>query len=138
MTVVTYTSARSLLPGHTIDVVYQLPLRLISGDHTGSINKREQQALSGKREAIFWSKSKGMSVTIGSYEEISFEYNAVLEFLDSVEGGEPFTFDRWGSVGSPNNPQTAVMIGTYQTQRYAQRAGEGTDLMRFSFNFEFV
>lgn len=138
MTTVTYTAKLSLLPNHTIDVPYQLSLRMISADPTGNIEKSEQKALGGLREALFWNKSTGLSITIGSYPEISFEYNAVLEFLASVEGGEPFTFDRWGSIGTTDNPQSAVMLGTYSANRYGIRGGEGNDLMRFSFSIEFI
>lgn len=40
------------------------------------------------------------------------------EFLASVEGGESFTMDRYGSLASPDNPETVVMASTdYDEER---------------------
>lgn len=138
MSVVVYTAKRSLLPGHTVDVPYELGLRQISADHTRDVRKSEQRALSRLRETLFWNGASGLAITIGSYPEQSVQFDAVIEFLESVERGETFTYDRYGSAGAPASPRSAVLVGTYQVQRYARQAGEGNDLMRFSFTIEFT
>lgn len=44
--------------------------------------------------------------------------NQFREFLSSVRAGESFTFDKYGTIASPSNPLTAVLVGkTYSEQR---------------------
>ena len=138
MTAVTYTAATSVLSNHAAGVSYDLTLRLISAEPTKEVKRTNQQALSGLRETLAWNQRSGLSITIGSYPERSVEHNAVLEFLDSVCEGDLFVFDRWGSAGIPAEPRSAIMLDAYQPSRFLQRSGEGNDLMRFSFNIEFV
>ena len=138
MSVVTYTATESLLPNHVEGSVYELPLRMVGADHTHTDRKVEQQALSGRRETLIWNSRSGLSVTVGSYMEVSIEFDWVTEFLDSVVGGEAFIFDRWGKVGSPRNPRLATLVGRYRVNRHGERPGDGNDLMRFSFSIEFT
>jgi hypothetical protein len=138
MTAVIYTASQSILPGHSASSDYSLDLRMIDAEPTRLVQRSDQQALSGRREVLVWNRRDGLNITIGSYPEVSTESAAVIEFLDSVSGGEPFVFDRWGRAGAPANPRNAVMLSAYTVIRYGRVAGEGNDLMRYSFAIEFI
>jgi hypothetical protein len=54
------------------------------------------------------------------------------EFLASVEGGETFTFDRYGTVAAPVEPKSAMLESTdYSEERIAGAGNAG--LYKLSF-----
>jgi hypothetical protein len=138
MSMVTYIATRSIMTGHVLDGPYELEFCLVAADPVKTVNRVDQVALSGRRESLFWNHRDGYTLTIGHFTEVSTENDAVVEFLDSVIGGEPFEIDLWGTVGDPDNPQTAVMTSAYAASRFMHKPGAKTDLLTYSFPIEII
>jgi len=71
------------------------------------INSRT--SLDGKVETIFSRIDAGWNILTDFISESS--WNQWLEFMRSVSGGEPFSFDAFGSIASPDNPIQVRMDG---------------------------
>jgi len=133
MTTVTYIAQQSIMSGHTVGLSYEYRLRCVALEHARDILKNEVRALSGKTETLLWRNKRMWSVTTAALR--STELNQAREFLDSVIGGSPFTFDEFGQPATPFNPVTGHMPGTYAEAR-AIKQGDGgvNDYFRFSFS----
>lgn len=134
MTAVTYTAVRELVTGHVADQTYTIALRVNSLERGKKVRRSEQEALSGKSEALLWHNLKTFQATTAALR--GGELEAVREFLESVSGGEPFAFDEFGSVGAPHNPINVLLVGNY-SERRAVRQGDGGDKDYFRFSFSF-
>ena len=57
----------------------------------------------------------------------------LLEFLASVENGEGFTFDRYGTVASPDNPVACIMVSaSYPTTETGKKYNRYVSVIRES------
>lgn len=99
MTAVTYTAKRSLITGHALGTAYKIALSC--QDVIPGREKREtmNESLSGAQEAFLYFLKRTFQVTLAPLQALPLAQ--VLEFLDSVSGREPFTFDPWGKVDFP-------------------------------------
>lgn len=133
-----YTAKRSVIPSHTAGNNYGFNVCLRSADTTPATNKIQQQSLSGLRETLYWNDRKRMRLSVGHFEDGSANQLLMLEFLDSVLGGETFAFDQWGSVGADDNPLSVIMLDDYSADRAVRKPGPKTDLITYSFEIEFI
>lgn len=102
--------------GQTVSVVgyarglnqsYDLETGITRATRSNNTKNSKKQAIGGGLpEVINYRSETFIDVTTKTVDE-----SAILqwrEFLASVEGGETFTFDRYGTVASPVEPKTAI------------------------------
>lgn len=134
MTAVTYTALRSIIGGHSINVSYSLDLSCteITPSRRPSVTKN--QSLSGRRESLRFFAEEIYSVELAPLAGDALA--AVREFLDSVEAGEPFTFDPYGTSNVPRDPQAAEIDGDgYELPRTGRR-GQGGHNDKHTLSFK--
>ena len=136
MTAVTYTAKRSLISGHSAGSTYSLNLSVLvsSPGFSRDVNNVTNESINGSQETLRFFATKTYQVNLAPLKGGS-PLNAVLEFLDSVEGLETFTWDFYGTVAVPNAAVTAQLEkGGYQLARYNPLgAGGATDDFTLSF-----
>lgn len=113
--------------GHTVGVQYSFDIELRKYSETSEMKKTQHVALDGKVETVLRGIFATFAVTIGPYSNSNHEN--VIEFLDSVAGGESFTFDPFGTVAAPDDPQTCRLSA--QKINY-QRLQHGTTPLRLA------
>lgn len=132
MTAVTYTAKRSLIPGHSANTSYSIDLPVVTMPVSRQVDRERQQSISGNRETIRFYACELWDVTLAvQYGTAAAQ---VKEFLDSVEAGEPFTFDPYGSANTPHNPMTGEIESSgYNSGREPRGQGGANDGVRRSF-----
>ena len=97
-----------LISGHTAGTRYNMDVRVSRSNSAIEAPKTVTISLSGKTEttlhrvsnistiALFWNNS---------------ENPQMMEFLYSIAGGERFSFDLFGSVLTPDNPEEVIFTG---------------------------
>lgn len=132
MTAVTYTAKRSLIPGHSANTSYSMDLLVVALPTSRQVSNERQEAIDGTRETIRLYVCEIWDITLA----IAYGTRAaqIKEFLDSVEDGEVFTFDPYGTANTPNNPLSAEIESKgYNRGREPRGQGGATDGFRFSF-----
>lgn len=97
---VQYTAARELTGTHVEGDPVTLsfsPSELTPGRE---ISRDVQKAIGGKTETLLHNALRTWSVTTGPLDGI--EVDAMIEFVASVEGGEPFSFEPWRYETGPS------------------------------------
>ena len=112
---VTYTASRSLISGHSSGLSYSIDLRIAARTPRTKREGREHKSLSGNKEYFLHRLEKFFSLQSAMLTQA--ELDQYIEFLDSVAGGESFTFDAYGTVASPDNPQLATLDGDYSVSQ---------------------
>lgn len=136
MTAVTFFAKRSLVAGHDLDD--EISLDLEATIETTPFSRKPKiemnESLDGHREVLRYHAIRTMTVHLAPSSGATLD--AVIEFLDSVEAGESFTFDAYGSVAIPDDPVTATLQeGGYDPSRFASvGAGGKTDYVTISFS----
>lgn len=132
MTAVTYIAKRSLIPGHSANTSYSMNLPVVSLPISRNVSNERQEAIDGTRETIRFYACEIWDITLAvMYGTAAAQ---VKEFLDSVEDGETFTFDPYGSANTPVNPMSAEIDSKgYQSNRDPRGQGGSTDGFRRSF-----
>ena len=134
MSCVTYAARRALAPGHAIDQIFGLPLRVIDLMRpSGSVLRETQQSISGKVEIQYYGEVRRWAVTL---EPIRVRDAAIhYEFLRSTEDGQAFTFDPYGTLDSPALPLSVVRDDEGYTDDSFIREGRGgiTDWVTLAF-----
>lgn len=145
---VTFTCARSLTGSHeagdTVSVEFSAAQPLTPGREV----KRDQQvALNGARETLHHYGLRTWSVTTGPLYGAALD--AVVEFLDSCEGGELFAFEPWRYDSGPSldldftvpRLRVAEAIDCYVTSEgyslsllAAEATGGADDVYQLAFN----
>lgn len=110
MSIFTYTARRELSPGTSDLESVTRDFRLLSRRLTRRVQVRQNTSLSGSVESILLRSEKHYSCQSQSIEPRSLDEARMLEFLASVENGELFTFDRYGSVAAPDSPVSCLMV----------------------------
>jgi len=106
---VTYTAKRRLKSGHSVSTAYSIEfdsLLLQPGFNGDSVAKR---SIGGSTETVFKRFDETWDFTASNQAESLF--NDWVEFFASVAGGESFTLDAYGSIATPDNVQTVIMVG---------------------------
>lgn len=116
---------------HAKDNEYPLDLTFTTDNRERSIVKINSESLGGQIETITHRRLEFFSVNSGVVEPVDYPY--MIEFLDSCESNEIFTFDRVGSIAVPVSPVAAVLEGIgYIEERV------GIEDRRFSFRVRLI
>lgn len=108
MAAVTYTAKRRIISGHTANTQYDLDIELaeiIAGDNASASN---HVALNGNTETVFNRLDTVYQCTTTAFNNSGRD--EMREFLGSAADGHYLTFDAYGTVASPDDPQTAVLV----------------------------
>jgi len=103
---------------------YSIDVRFTNDDRQRKVTKTEAAALSGNTETIVHRRENFFSIVSQVLDTTGTNYDQFIEFLDSCESGESFTFDRTGSVATPVDQLTARLTGDGYTE---QRLSNITD-----------
>lgn len=96
-----------LTPTWSMDVV------LVARDLGINVNKTTHESLSGTNtETIFHNYTERYRLTTTWIDYPDLVNNYWDEFIYSVIGGEDFTIDLRGTVAVPDDPRTAIMLGS--------------------------
>jgi len=135
MAFVEYVARRRLAPGHVLDAPYTLVLPSLERcEITRGRKTSRRVSLSGIAETLFFYSKRIYSVQT---EPVPLdEARNLIEFLESVDDGQSFTFDPYGSPDF-RSADAAVVVSDdqgYTMQRALQRGRNGADDW-FSFSF---
>jgi len=111
----TYTAKRSLINGHVIDTVYSIDINARSIARSSSVKSKTKKSLGGQTETIVQSRDINWSISLNGITELDLP--AIREFLDSVDAGESFVFDPYGTVAIPDNPISVKARAGYTESR---------------------
>ena len=135
MAFVEYVARRTLAPFHVVDTPYPLALpSLVRCDITRDRKTSRRTSMSGAVETLFYYSKRIYSVQT---EPVPFdEARAIIEFLESIDDGQSFTFDPYGTP-SLRSVAAAVVVSDDQgyTQDRVVKRGQGgaDDYFQFSF-----
>ena len=101
MASVTYTALRSIIAGHTSGTAYTIDFNAQVLDRSKKAVSNKSQSLGGQTEILRVRKDVFWAVTSDYITEA--DRPQWEEFLDSVDAGEAFTFDAYGTSASPDN-----------------------------------
>ena len=133
MSALTYTALREVISGHFATASYDMDLpdkvlnQSFSNDYTRHIS------IGGNAETIFRDETEIWNVTFGSFERTGGEgtVEQMREFVASVQTGEIFQFDPYGTIALPDN-----VIDCYlENKRYSLRRLGNTELFTLSLMF---
>lgn len=120
MASVSYAAQRSLKGGVSVNDSIDFDFQVSSLDRTTKPIRGQQVSLSGWQETIRDRTDIQFKVATVAVLEASFD--DFRQFLDSVDGGEFFTFDPYGTIAVPVDPQNCVMVSKgYKEKRVSQR-----------------
>ncbi len=126
MTTVNYTAKRSIIADHVLDTDYDLDMMCGKNDRIPKTKKKMHESISGKIETLRYRTTKEYSLVTIRIKEVYLP--DWYEFLDSTDGGESFSFDRFGTAAVPNNIIQVKRIGDYREKRHGT-----TESFRISF-----
>lgn len=130
-----YVARRSIAPGHIVDTPYSLTLpNLVRCDIRRDRKTSRKLSMSGVAETLFYYSKRVYSVQT---EPVPLDQTAlIIEFLESIDDGQSFTFDPYGT-SSFRSPASAVVISDdqgYTQDRFMMRGqGGANDWFQFSF-----
>ena len=113
MAVFTYNALRSITPGHVEGNSYDLEYRASVSRERRS-EKNQQRARSGATETVYTRADVVYSIQTALIDRGARDI--WYEFLDSVEGGEPFQFDETGTIAVPVNVLSVEMDSAGYTE----------------------
>ncbi|MDT8382992.1 MAG: hypothetical protein RRB22_01100 [Gammaproteobacteria bacterium] len=116
MTTVNYTAKRSIIAGHVADDTYDLDMKAGKNNRLPETDKEQHESVGGRLEIIRYKQSIEFDVT--TIRILSTDLPAWYEFLDSTDGGEVFTFDRYGTAAVPVDPISVKRVGDYKEARH--------------------
>lgn len=95
-----YTAKRSLLRDHIADRQYMIEIDTTAGAGPAlrRVDKTEVRARGGATETLYHKADREWSLTFAPVN--GDRLNQLLEFLDSVESGEPFEMRLYGTEAS--------------------------------------
>lgn len=103
---------------HGLNETVATDIRLQSDDRQRSVVKNQAIALDGNVETLTHRRVDFYNVTTGVL--IPADYKLMIQFLDSCESGEAFSYDRDGTLASPDNAVSAFIdTNGYTEQRLA-------------------
>lgn len=125
MSIFNYNSTRELAPGSVQDGTTARDFRLVSYPISLASKRKQNTSLGGQVESLLFRQEKHYRCQVEKIEPNSLDEAYIIEFFASVQNGEPFTFDRYGSIAAPDNPVSCVMVsnsvtGTEVGKKYLQ------------------
>ena len=115
MSYVEYTAKRRIISGHTAETTYQMDFSSTTLNQSLNIAGSRSVALDGTTEGVLDYVADVWGVTTAVVE--AADLPQWYEFLASVAAAESFTFDAYGTSGSPDNAQTVILDGTPSISR---------------------
>lgn len=110
MSVFTYVVEREPAPGSVLMGSAGRQFRLQSFFHTRRPIAKQNVSLAGSIESLLYRSEKHYQCVSELIEPRSLVELHMLEFLASVENGETFSFDRYGTIAQPDNLVSCVMV----------------------------
>jgi len=111
----TYTAKRSLIVGHVIDTVYSIDINARSITRSPGVKSVTKRSLGGQAETTVQRREVTWSLVL--VDIVNSDLPSIREFLDSVDGGEAFVFDPYGTVATPDNPISVKAKPGYSESR---------------------
>jgi len=109
--------------------VYSFDTAFTSDDRNRVVTKAISTSLGGNIETLSNRRENFYNILSQVLDSNGTDYPQFIEFLDSCESGESFTFDRVGTIAIPDNAITVYLDGNGYTE---QRLANITD-RRISF-----
>jgi len=111
VSVITYTALRELISAHTASVQYSMEVNVKQLDTRYATDRTRHTSIGGNVQTVFRSTAQLWAINMGSFARTSGEgsMEQILEFFASVERGEEFAFDAYGTIASPDNVQTVIL-----------------------------
>lgn len=100
---------------------YSIDLATTVRNRSVTSRKNFSESLNGTREVLFHNSIEQWSVTLAPLPIASMPQ--IREFIESVLGGESFTFDPYGTVAVPDDPFTAELVSNSYTENEIQFTG---------------
>lgn len=130
-----YTARRALAPGHVAGNAYTLILpSLVYCDPVRERKSSRQVSMSGRTETLWYFGKRGWRVRT---EPVPLdEAGLLVEFLESIDDGQTFSFDPYGKpeAASPFSMYVISDDQGYTMSRVIQRGlGGGDDYFEFEF-----
>lgn len=129
-----YTAKRSLATAHAASTVYTIPLSISEATPSRVTKRFRQESLSGASESLYYHGKATWQIVLAPVPLLLTP--PLIEFLESTEDGQIFTFDPYGSPDFPVKTLSVIRLDDgYTAERFAQVGQNGsTDLFRFSFS----
>ncbi len=115
MSIFTYNSTRELAPGSVQDGNTSRDFRLVSFPISIASKRKQNTSLGGQVESLLFRQEKQYRCQVEKIDPNSLQEAYIIEFFASVQNGEPFTFDRFGTVAFPDNPVSCIMVSNRVT-----------------------
>ncbi len=127
MSSVTYTATRSVVASHTAGNNYALDFSAGKLDRKSKTARKTHTSRGGQSETLRYRQTITWDITTTRISGANMPL--LREFLDSVDGGEVFTFDPYGTAAAPDNPVNCKL----DSNGYSETRHGGTDSFRVSF-----
>lgn len=120
MPAVSYTALRSLRGGVSVDDPIDLDFSVSQLDRSTKPKIGSQTSLSGWQETVRDRTDESFRVVTVPVLEADFDH--FRQLLDSVDGGEFFTFDPYGTIAVPVLALNVILTSKgYKEKRVSQR-----------------
>ena len=120
MAAVSYTAKRSLRAGVTENDSIDYDFQVSAVDRSTKPKIGQSVSLSGWQETVRDRTDELYRITTVPVLEADFDH--FRQFLDSVDGGEQFTLDPYGTIAVPVQAMTCVLSSKgYREKRVSQR-----------------
>lgn len=111
MAALIYTATKRIISGHVLNTAYSKDIQLDIQDFRGTVFMTPHESLDGTREVVLQPREDD-EYTINIIRIAKADLDEFKEFFYSVVGNVTFTMDFDGTVATPDDPQTFVMIST--------------------------
>lgn len=129
-----YTAKRSLIGSHIVDQNYHLEINATTAPRSRRTEKSEVRAKGGATETLYHRADREWTITFEPVNGVRLD--ALIEFLDSTESGEPFQMQLYGTESS----MTSVMRSDdgYELQPFMPVGNERGDWFQVSISVRAV
>lgn len=141
MSGITYIAKRGLIDGHSVDVSYDMDVDMeVINPNDRSLSDKAHVALDGSTEGIFYAvQTEYDLVTVALGDDANGDFAQMREFIQSVFGSAEFTFDPHGTIASPDNPLTVVLVsGSNRYNRVGSTAQTANPTFKVNFKVKVV
>jgi len=111
----TYLAQRSLKGGVDPDDEIDFDFDISSADRKTKPKRKDHISLDGSQESV--RERTDILYRIKTLPVIEANFDDFRQFLDSVDGGEAFVFDVYGTIASPVDPQPCKMQSKGYTEK---------------------
>lgn len=117
---VSYVALRSLQGGVSVDDDIDFDFEVAKADRKTKTDRKDHIALGGAQASI--KNRTDEQYMIGTIPVLEADFPDFRQFLDSVDAGEQFTLDPYGTLASPVLALNCVMVSKgYKEKRISER-----------------